>query len=242
MGVQTAKLQVSAATLPAGYCPQSYDQLLTDFANRLIVTPNLQYATFVYGPVAPTSDQGPWFNTLANEWWVWDNALGAYRSEKPSSITGEVSIGTIIHWDGTVAAVNAYWGDKWLFANGQAISRTAYSTYFALIGTKWGVGDGSTTFNIIDARDCAIVGASVDSAGNAQTTISDGSTLTTQRAYTKHVHDRNTGLAAPNQGIGSLGAGALTKYTDVETNIDASGTATRVLPPYKAAVPIVRVK
>jgi len=38
--------------------------------------------------------------------------------------------------------------DGWLEANGQAVSRTTYSELFALIGTTYGVGDGSTTFNL----------------------------------------------------------------------------------------------
>ena len=40
----------------------------------------------------------------------------------------------------------------WLECNGAAISRTTYATLFAVIGTTWGVGDGSTTFNIPDFR------------------------------------------------------------------------------------------
>lgn len=40
----------------------------------------------------------------------------------------------------------------WLKANGAAVSRTAYATLFAAIGTTFGVGDGSTTFNLPDAR------------------------------------------------------------------------------------------
>jgi hypothetical protein len=35
---------------------------------------------------------------------------------------------------------------------GQAISRTTYSALFALFGTTYGVGDGSTTFNLPDLR------------------------------------------------------------------------------------------
>ena len=40
----------------------------------------------------------------------------------------------------------------WLKANGAAVSRTAYAALFAAIGTTWGVGDGSTTFNVPDLR------------------------------------------------------------------------------------------
>lgn len=39
-----------------------------------------------------------------------------------------------------------------LKANGAAVSRTAYAKLFAAIGTTYGVGDGSTTFNLPDAR------------------------------------------------------------------------------------------
>ena len=40
----------------------------------------------------------------------------------------------------------------WLFCRGQAISRTTYAALFTAIGTDYGVGDGSTTFNIPDLR------------------------------------------------------------------------------------------
>jgi phage-related tail fiber protein len=40
----------------------------------------------------------------------------------------------------------------WLKANGAAVSRTTYSKLFAAIGTTWGAGNGSTTFNVPDLR------------------------------------------------------------------------------------------
>lgn len=42
---------------------------------------------------------------------------------------------------------------------GQAISRTTYATLFALIGTAYGAGDGSTTYNIPDLRGRVVAGA-----------------------------------------------------------------------------------
>lgn len=42
--------------------------------------------------------------------------------------------------------------DGFLEANGSAISRTAYAALFAAIGTTYGAGNGSTTFNIPDMR------------------------------------------------------------------------------------------
>jgi hypothetical protein len=39
-------------------------------------------------------------------------------------------------------------GRGWLYCNGAAVSRTTYSALFAVIGTTWGAGNGSTTFNL----------------------------------------------------------------------------------------------
>ncbi len=42
--------------------------------------------------------------------------------------------------------------DGWLMCYGQAVSRTVYAALFAVIGTAFGAGDGSTTFNLPDMR------------------------------------------------------------------------------------------
>lgn len=46
----------------------------------------------------------------------------------------------------------------WLAADGSAVSRTTYANLFAKIGTTFGVGDGSTTFNLPDLRGSFIRG------------------------------------------------------------------------------------
>lgn len=51
----------------------------------------------------------------------------------------------------------------WLLCYGQAVSRTTYSRLFAAIGTTYGVGDGSTTFNLPDLR--GRVAAGLDNMG-----------------------------------------------------------------------------
>jgi hypothetical protein len=40
----------------------------------------------------------------------------------------------------------------WLLCDGAQVSRTTYADLFAAIGTTWGAGDGSTTFNVPDLR------------------------------------------------------------------------------------------
>lgn len=53
----------------------------------------------------------------------------------------------------------------WLLCNGQAVSRTSYSRLFAAIGTTYGQGDGSTTFNVPDLRECNPVGIGKRASG-----------------------------------------------------------------------------
>jgi microcystin-dependent protein len=54
--------------------------------------------------------------------------------------------GAITAFGGTNAPIG------WILCDGRAVSRTAYARLFAAIGTSWGNGDGSTTFNVPDTR------------------------------------------------------------------------------------------
>ena len=65
------------------------------------------------------------------------------------SSSGGAKVGTIELYGGSVAP------NGWLLCNGGSISRTLYSDLFAVIGTTYGSGDGSTTFalpNYTNAR------------------------------------------------------------------------------------------
>ena len=53
----------------------------------------------------------------------------------------------------------------WLLCNGAGVSRATFSALFAKIGTTFGDGDGSTTFNIPDLRDRYIIGANTNALG-----------------------------------------------------------------------------
>ena len=64
----------------------------------------------------------------------------------------------------------------WLMCQGQAVSRTTYAQLFSVIGTTFGSGDGSTTFNLPDLRGRVAVG--VDSDANSLGT-KDGQKSTT---------------------------------------------------------------
>lgn len=64
----------------------------------------------------------------------------------------------------------------WGLCYGQAVSRTTYADLFNAIGTTWGAGDGSTTFNLPDLRGRALFGADAmgGTAANRLTTASLG--------------------------------------------------------------------
>lgn len=62
----------------------------------------------------------------------------------------------------------------WLECDGSAISRTTYAALFAAIGTAFGVGDGSTTFNLPDQARRTLVGKG--GAGTATLANTIGST------------------------------------------------------------------
>jgi microcystin-dependent protein len=77
----------------------------------------------------------------------------------------------------------------WLLCNGAAVSRTTYAALFAIIGTAYGSGDGSTTFNVPDRRDRVGVGVG-PSYSRGQT---GGAVTATTSTDGSHNHTGNTG-------------------------------------------------
>lgn len=60
----------------------------------------------------------------------------------------------------------------WAICDGAAVSRTTYASLFTLIGTAFGAGDGSTTFNLPDMRNLIPAGANTEplaGTGGAET-------------------------------------------------------------------------
>ena len=71
---------------------------------------------------------------------------------------GGVPVGAVFHFAASTAPTG------FLKANGAAVSRTTYAALFAITGTTYGVGDGSTTFNVPDLRGEFIRGWADDRA------------------------------------------------------------------------------
>ena len=82
------------------------------------------------------------------------NSEATARSQADTSLQNQINerrnpAGTIIWFAGLVANVPA----GYLPCNGGAVSRTDYAALFAAIGTKYGAGDGSSTFNLPNLSD-----------------------------------------------------------------------------------------
>jgi microcystin-dependent protein len=78
---------------------------------------------------------------------TYSNADGAFYLRDFYGNPYNVPLGALLEFTGATAPNSAF-----VLPYGQAISRTTYAAYFALVGTTYGVGDGSTTFNVIDKR------------------------------------------------------------------------------------------
>jgi len=126
--------------------------------------------------------------------------------------------GDLKYWPGATAP------DGWFVRNGQAISRTENPGLFAVIGTMYGAGDGSTTFNVPDdvtgnrfvraAGGDLAVGAAQDNQ-NAEHTHT-GSTNSTG-SHTHSYARRDVGTAAASLSSGPNPYVASTSINTVNT-------------------------
>ena len=127
--------------------------------------------------------------------------------------------GTVI-WSSASTAPIGY-----VVCNGAAVSRTTYSNLFAVIGTTYGNGDGSTTFNLPDLRGEFIrgwdAGRGVDPSrvfGSSQLDDFESHTHTTTYAY---------GFDFGSSGRSSGGANSVQTYNTSQAINATGGTETR---------------
>lgn len=72
-------------------------------------------------------------------------ASKAYVDTRP--IAPSTPVAGMVYWPHNVAVPTGY-TTYWMRCQGQAVSRTTYAALFAVIGTKYGAGNGTTTFNL----------------------------------------------------------------------------------------------
>ena len=167
----------------------------------------------------------------------YDTAL--FRWESRPSYTGAWAVdgggqpGDIKMWAGTTTPAG------WLSCWGQAVSRTTYAALFAVVGTTYGAGDGSTTFNLPNMIGRVPVGPTASYApmnglgkmgGEFDVTLTSNQMPVhthVQNAH-QHTHDQSGGGNLGYSGDGSTVAyGATFGNTRLNTGImTATTTAT----------------
>jgi phage-related tail fiber protein len=140
-----------------------------------------------------------------------------------------VTPGTVIHV-GAAAAPAGY-----LKANGAAVSRTTYAALFAVIGTNFGGGDGSTTFNLPDLRGEFVRGwddgRGVDTSrviGSFQNEAFDAHSHPGSLAFTSSAgtHSHLTGYGAGSNDGGALLIPATSGSNDTPGSTASAGSHT----------------
>lgn len=109
--------------------------------------------------------------------------------------SSSVLTGTILPFAGASGTAPS----GYLFCQGANVSRTTYAELFAVVGTTWGAGDGSTTFTLPDLRRRTLVGSGGDGTatlGNAIGNVGGAETHTlTTAQMPAHSHVINSYLA-----------------------------------------------
>lgn len=90
----------------------------------------------------------------------------------------------------------------WLLCNGSAVSRTTYADLFAVVGTTFGVGDGSTTFNLPNFQDRFPAGLGADADSFADTLGGTGGSQ--DAVVVTHTHTDTLTAPAHTHSAGSL--------------------------------------
>lgn len=145
-------------------------------------------------------------------------------NEDGTLITGSqaynvVPTGSILPYAGGTAP------DGWLLCDGSQVNRVDYKALFDVIGTTYGIGDGSTTYNLPDLRGRFPLGKAA--AGTGSTLGGTGGSL-------DHTHTVTTGIESSSQ-VAQSGAGA----GCAANNHTHTGTTAGNNPPYQVVNHII---
>lgn len=161
-------------------------------------------------------------------------------------------VGSLVMFAGAAAPTG------WLLCDGTAVSRATYADLFAVVDTAFGVGDGSTTFNLPDLRDRFPMGKSatkaLGSTGGSDTKTLAKANLPTHVHTINHDHETqhntsdgtstNVIRAASSSGFSTAETNMVVAHSGNSGNGAAdglAGSAFDVLNPYQALNYIIKV-
>ena len=155
------------------------------------------------------------------------------------SATGDtLPIGSITAYGKETAPAN------WLICDGSAVSRTTYADLFAVIGTKYGEGDGSTTFNLPNLKGRVPVGLDGSDTDFKPIGKTGGEKTHTLSVYElpKKIPVNYGNISGGTDVVISssvVGTGGV-KSGQANMNISATGQAHNILQPYEVSNFIIK--
>lgn len=166
-------------------------------------------------------------------------------------VHSELITGALLMWP-TATAPTGY-----LLCDGAAYSRIKYRELFAVLGTAYGAGDGSTTFNVPNYANRMPMAAgglyAVGATGGSKDAVAVSHTHTASSAVTDpgHAHSYTSPSAANNNAAGGISdfiattpgtTGGNTTGITVATTVSISGVSgtDANLPPYLAVSFIIK--
>ena len=171
-----------------------------------------------------------------------DTALTAAIASAIASVNSVIT-GSIQMWP-TASAPTGY-----LLCAGSAVSRSTYAALFAIIGTTFGVGDGTTTFNLPNYTNRMPYGTTLGATGGSADAIVVSHTHTATVTDPGHLHTGTVGAGSSGTpggsaavipfGAVSMGT-ATTGITVANSTTGVSGTNAN-LPPYLGINFIIKV-
>lgn len=165
-----------------------------------------------------------------------DVETGTTKSTTLAAVAGILlPTGLILPYGGSTAPTG------WLLCQGQAISRTTYAALFAIIGTAYGVGDGSTTFKVPDMQGRIPVGLNTSDTDFNTLGKSGGAKTHTLSIAEMPSHTHGIPVYAgggSTNGVQSYDAAVL--QTTRQTNSQGGGSAHNNLQPFNTVAYIIK--
>ena len=180
-----------------------------DMSNYLLKTGDGKDVTVAFSPSSAADFSAPVSGSKLSAVMV---MLSKWRNYISRAL---VPTGTVLAFAGSSAP------SGFLLCDGRAVSRTTYTSLFSVIGTTYGSGDGSTTFNLPDMRGRVAVGSDANSIGTLRGETAHKLTLSEIPSHSHPYSSYVYSTGAENGRINSQ-EGAGVKWAD-PTNTRPSG-------------------
>lgn len=167
----------------------------------------------------------------------------ATHATSADSANNGVPVGTLFPYAGPSVPTG------YLLCYGQAVSRTTYSALFTVIGTTYGAGNGSTTFNVPDMRGRVAIGldnmggTSANVVTNANADILGGKDGREKHALTADEngpHAHSIGISGGDDAYSGYADCGAWYYATLQTSSSGNGTPHNNMQPWIALNYIIK--